>query len=174
MRRLRVPAQGRLVMDWLTDPDRREREWRQRAGAEEDVQQRSVSRLPGGGLRFDLVLRRGNRLFRLVTEDVAIQGHRIDRAHHAELSRPYAMPARWVMNERITVESLGDQADVTVRVWGQMKGMGRALYLFGYHDTTTARTLTEEASRRADFRISGIAARFAGPDHTDVNTKDTG
>jgi len=161
-------------MGWLIDPDRREREWRQRVEAEENVQQHSVRRLPDGGLRFDLVLRRGNRLLHLTTEDVGIQGYGIDRAHHAQLSGPRVMPARWVMNERITVESLGDQTDVVVRVWGRMVGMGRVLHLLGYGDTTTARTLTEEASRRADFRVSGLAAHFTSPHDTDVSTEDPG
>ncbi len=52
--------------------------------------------------------------------------------------------------------------------------MGHVLHMLAYRDTTTARTLTEEASRRADFRVSGLAAHFTGPHDTDVSTEDPG
>ncbi len=98
----------------------------------------SVGRLPNGGLRFDQVLRRGNLLLRHTTEAVAIQQHCIDRAHRAQLAGPGTMSRRWVMNERVTVESLGDGTKVTVRVRGQLAGIGRALHLVGYRDTWVA------------------------------------
>jgi hypothetical protein len=66
-------------MEWLTDPDRREREWRRLVGAREDVQQSSISRLLNGGLRFDQAVTRGNLMLRHTTEDVPIGEHRIDR-----------------------------------------------------------------------------------------------
>lgn len=148
VRQLRVPAEAPRVMQWLTDPDRREREWRRLVETREDIQQSGAGRLPDGGLRFDQVLRRGNLLLRHTTEDVVNQEHRIDRAHRAQLAGPRMMPLRWVMKERITVESLGDGTSLTVRVRGRLAGLGRALHLLGYRDTTTARRLTEEASRR--------------------------
>jgi hypothetical protein len=122
VRQVRVPADARRVMGWLTDPDRREREWRQLVEAEDRVQQSSVSRLPNGRLRFDHLVLQGNRLLRHTTEDVAIGEDRIDRAHraHVEFARSRTLiPLRWVMKERVTVESLGDGTCVTVRVWGQ-------------------------------------------------------
>jgi hypothetical protein len=109
-------------MEWLTDPDRREREWRRLAEAEDSVRHSSVGRLPNGGLRFDQVVLQQNRLLRHTTEDVAILGDRIDRAHRAqvEFARSRTLiPLRWVMKERVTIESLGDGTCVTVRVWGQ-------------------------------------------------------
>jgi hypothetical protein len=66
-------------MQWLTDSDRREREWRRLVKAREDIQQSNVGRLPNGGLCFDQVLMQGSRLWRHTTDDVAIQEHRIDR-----------------------------------------------------------------------------------------------
>jgi hypothetical protein len=174
VRQLRVPAEAPRVMEWLTDSDRREREWRRLVEAREDIQQSSAGRLPNGGLRFDQVLRRGNLLLRHTTEDVANQEHRIDRTHRAQLAGPRMMPLRWVMKERVTVESLGDGTSITVRVRGRLAGMGRVLHLLGSRDTTTARRLTEEASRRADFRVAGVAAHFTGPHDTDVSADNAG
>jgi hypothetical protein len=174
VRQLEVPAERPRVMEWLTDADRREREWQRLIEAREDIQQSSIGRLPNGGLRFDQVVRQGNRQLRHTTEDVAVQEHRIDRAHRAHLAGPRMMPLRWVMKERVTVETLADGTNITVRVWGRLTGMGRVLHLLGYRDTTTARWLTEEASRRADFRISGVAAHFTGPHDTDVNGDNAG
>src|SRR5260221_7521954 len=85
LRQVRVPADSRRVMGWLTDPDRREREWRRLVEAEDSVQQSSVGRLPNGGLRFDQVVLQGNRLLRHTTEDVAIAGDPIDPGHRAHL-----------------------------------------------------------------------------------------
>src|SRR5258708_30183383 len=121
LRQVRVRADSRGVMGWLTDPDRREREWRRLVEAEDSVQQSSVGRLPNGGLRFDQVVLQGNRLLRHTTEDVAILEDRIDCAHraHVEFARSRTLiPLRWVMQERVTVESLGDETSVTVRVRG--------------------------------------------------------
>jgi hypothetical protein len=52
--------------------------------------------------------------------------------------------------------------------------MGRVLHLLGYRDTATARRLTEEASRRADFRVAGVAAHFTGSHETDVSADNAG
>jgi hypothetical protein len=161
-------------MEWLTDPDRREREWRRLVEAREDIQQSSVGRLPNGGLRFEQVLRRGNLLMRHTTEDAAIRERRIDRTHRAELAGPRMLPLRWVMKERITVESLADGTGITVRVWGRLAGTSRVLHLLGYRDTATARQLTEEASRRADFRVCGVAAHFSGLHHRDASAGSSG
>jgi len=174
VRQLRVPAEAGRVMEWLTDSGRRERDWRRLVEANEDVQQPGVGRLPNGGLRFDQVLMRGNLLLHLTTEDVAIQRRRIDRSHRAQLAGPRVIPARWVMKERVTVESLGDGTNITVRVWGRMVGLSRVFHLFGYRDTTTARQLTEEGSHRADFRVCGVAAHFTGPHDTDVSADNAG
>jgi hypothetical protein len=89
--------------------------------AEDSVQQSSVGRLPNGGLRFDQVVLQGNRLFRHMTEDVAILEDQIDRAHraHVEFARSRTLiPLRWVMQERVTVKSLGDETSVTS--WSQL------------------------------------------------------
>src|SRR5258708_14299923 len=72
LRQVRVPADSRRVMGWLTDPDRREREWRRLVEAEDSVQQSSVGRLPNGGLRFYPVGLQGKRLPPPTTEEVAI------------------------------------------------------------------------------------------------------
>jgi hypothetical protein len=160
-------------MAWLTDPARREREWRRLVEARADVQQWSVSHLPNGGLRFDQVVTRGNLLLRHTTEDVAIQEHSIDRAHRAQLDGR-AIPLRWVLNERVTVESREDGTDITVRVRGRLAGMSRVLHLLGYRDTATARWLTEEASSRADFRVSGVTAHFTRPHDSNLSAGNAG
>ena len=125
--------------------------------------------MPNGGLRFDQVVLQGNRLLRHTTEDVAIVEDRIDRAHraHVEFARSRALiPFRWVMQERVTVESLGDETSVTVRVRGRPVGLSRVLHLLGYRDTMIARHLEGEAARRTDFRARGVAAHFTGPRNT--------
>jgi hypothetical protein len=177
LRQVRVPADSGRVMGWLTDPDRREREWRRLVEAEDSVQQSSVGRLPNGGLRFDQVVLQGSRLLRHTTEDVAILEDQIDRVHcaHVEFARSRTLiPLRWVMQERVTVESLGDETSVTVRVRGQPAGLSRVLHLLGYRDTTMARHLEEEAARRADFRARGIAAEFTGPRNADASPGNAG
>ena len=177
LRQVRVPADSGRVMEWLTDPDRREREWRRLVAAEDSVQQSSVGRLPNGGLRFDQVVLQGNRLLRHTTEDVAILEDQIDRAHraHVVFARSRTLiPLRWVMQERVTVESLGDETSVTVRVRGQPAGLSRVLHLLGYRDTMMARHLEEEATRRADFRARGVAAEFTGPRNSDASPGNAG
>jgi hypothetical protein len=132
LRQLRVPADSCHVMEWLTDPDRRQREWRRLTEAQDGVQQSSVGRLPNGGLRFDQVVLRGHQLLRHTTEDVAILADTIDRVHraHVEFARSRTLiPLRWVMKERVTVESVGDGTGVTVRVWGRAAGLSRVLHL---------------------------------------------
>src|SRR5260370_33080067 len=99
-------------MGWLTDPDRREREWRRLVEAEDSVQQSSVGRLPNGGLRFDQGVLQGNRLLRHTTEDVAILEDRIGpapRAHgeFARLRPPDSLPL--VVRAAVSVEVVGDE-----------------------------------------------------------------
>ena len=162
VRQLRVPADANAVMEWLTDSDRREREWRRQAEARGDIQHASVVRLPNGGLRVDSVLVRGDLVARHVIEDVAIQEHRIDRILRGQAARRHRR-SRWVVKQRITVKSLGAAANVTVRTRGRPVGKSLALhFLLGSNDTTAARFLTEEASRFADFVASGVAGHFTG------------
>jgi hypothetical protein len=104
-RHMLVPAEASEVMGWLTDSDRREREWLRQVEAREDIEEPSVARLPSGGLRFDyLFLRRGNVRQRHTSEDVAIQEHRIDRVHRGRLSGPCAIPLRWELQQFAAVE----------------------------------------------------------------------
>jgi len=72
-----------------------------------------------------------------------------------------------VVKQRITVESLGDATNVTVRMWARPVGRSLARHLLGSSDTTTARLLTEEASRLADFAVSGVAGHFSGSQGTE-------
>jgi hypothetical protein len=170
-RQLRVPAEASQVMAWLTDPDRREREWLRQVGAQGDIDQTTVAHLPNGGLRFDYaLLRRGNVRQRHTSEDVAIQEHRIDRVHRARLTGPRAIPLRWELQQCVTVETAEEAADITVRVRGQMVGIGRVLHLLGWRDTMTARFLTEEASRGADSFVSAVVAQFTGSSQHDEGT----
>jgi hypothetical protein len=119
--------------------------------------------LPNGGLCFDyLFLRRGNVRQRHTSEDVVIQEHRIDRVHRGRLSGPCAISLRWELQEFAAVEPAGEATEVTVRVQGQLAGIGRVLHLLGWRDTTTVRFLTEEASRSADSFVSAVAAQFTG------------
>jgi hypothetical protein len=78
------------------------------------------------------------------------------------------VPVRWVMSERITVESMADRTSITVSVQGRLAGIHRVLHVLGYRDTTTARRLRQEASSRADFRVAGVAAHFTGPHDADM------
>jgi hypothetical protein len=173
-RQLRVPAEASQVMRWLTDSDRREREWLRQVETHEEIDETSVARLPNGGLRFDyLFLRQGNVRQRHTTQDVAIQEHRIDRVHRARLIGPRAIPIRWELQQCITVEPAGDATGITVRVRGQMAGISRVLHLLGWRDTTTARFLTEEASRGADSCVSAVLAQFTGSSQHDASTGAT-
>jgi len=47
------------------------------------------------------------------------------------------------------------------------------LHLLGWRDTTTARFLTEEASRGADSFVSAVAAQFTGSSQHEVSTDTT-
>src|SRR5258708_35000493 len=78
LRQVRVPADSRRVMGWLTDPDRREREWRRLVEAEDSVQQSSVGRLPNGGLRFCQGGLPGNRVPRHTAEGGGLLGEPVD------------------------------------------------------------------------------------------------
>lgn len=173
-RQLRVPAEASQVMGWLTDSDRREREWLRQVEAQVDIDEPSVARLPNGGLRIDYVfLRPGELRQRHTTEDVAIQERRIGRVHRARLTGPRTISLRWELQQCITVEPAGEATDMTVRVRGQMAGMSRVLHLLGWRDTTTTRFLAEEASRGADSCVSAIIAQFAGSSRHDVSTDTT-
>lgn len=172
VRQLRVPAEATAVMEWLTDSDRREREWGRQVEVQEDIQESSVASLPNGGLRFESVLVRGDLVARHINEDVAIQEHRIDRILRGQAARPsrghFRWPGkqritRWVVKQRVTVESLEGATNVTVRMWGRPAGRSLARHLLlGYNETTTARFLSEEACRLADLVVSGVAGHFAG------------
>jgi hypothetical protein len=167
VRQLRVPADASAVMGWLTDSDRREREWRRRVEAQEEIQESSVSRLQNGGMRFETVQVRGDLLARHVIEDVAIGEHKIDRILRGQAARRRRC-SRWVVKQRITAERLGDATTVTVRMWGRPVGWSLARHLLlGSNDTTTARLLTDEASRLANFVVSGVADRFPGSEGTE-------
>ncbi len=113
-RQLRVPAEASQVMGWLTDSDRREREW----------------------------------LRQVEAQIVAVLAVRT------------RFPLRWELQQFATVEPAGEATDITVRVQGQMVGIGRVLHLLGWRDTTTARFLTGEASRGADSFVSAVTAQF--------------
>ncbi len=176
VRRLRVPAEDSQVIAWLTDSDRREREWLRQVEAQEHIDEPSVARLPNGGLRFEyLWFRRGNVRQRYISEDVAIQEYRVDRVHRAFLTGPRlsTIPLRWELQECVTVEQAGEATDITVRVQGEMVGIGRVLHLLGWRDTRTARFLTGEASRGADSCVSAVAAQFTGSLQQDVSAGTT-
>ena len=173
-RQLRVQGDASQVMGWLTDSDRREREWLRQVEAREDIEEPSVARLANGGLRFEyLFLRPGDVRQRHTSEDVAIQERRIDRIHRGRLSGPRAIPLRWELRQVATVEPAGQATGITVRVQGQMVGIGRVLHLLGWRDTTTARFLTEEASRGADAFVSAVAAQFTQSSQHDEGTQTT-
>src|SRR6266571_6733521 len=82
-RQLRVPAEASQVMGWLTDSDRREREW----------------------------------LRQVEAQIVAVLAVRT------------RFPLRWELQQFATVEPAGEATDITVRVQGQMVGIGRVLHL---------------------------------------------
>lgn len=167
VRQLRVPADASAIMEWLTDSDRREREWRRQDEARDDMQELRVVRLPNGGLRFESVLVRGDLVARHVIEDVAIQQHRIDRILRGQAARRRRR-SRWVVKQRVTAEWLGDATSVTVRTRGRPVGWSLARHLLlGSNDTTTARLLADEASRLANFVVSGVADHFPGSGGTE-------
>jgi hypothetical protein len=149
-------------MGWLTDCDRREREWRRQVEAREDIRESSVVSLHNGGLRFQTVQALGDVVARHVTEDVAIEKHRIDRISRGQAARGRRC-TRWMVKQRISAEWMGDATTVTVRTRGRPVGWSLARHLLGSNDTTTARFLNEEASRFADFVVSGVADHFTRP-----------
>jgi hypothetical protein len=103
----------------------------------------------------------GPRVWRFTSEAVALTGNTIELVHCGQLARPRAMPVRWVITERITVEPAGSGTDLTVRALGRMAGPSRLLHLLGHRDTMTARRLAEVARLQADQTASAIAAHFA-------------
>jgi hypothetical protein len=161
---LRVPADASAVMEWLTDSDRREREWRRQVEAREDIQKSSAARLQNGGLRFQTVQALGNSTARYVIEDVAIGQHQTDRIIRAQVARG-RFRSGWMIRQRITAEWLGDATTVTVRMRGRPSGWGLVWHLLGSNETTTARFLTEEASRLAGITVSAVAEHFPWAGH---------
>ena len=78
-------------MAWLTDSDRREREWLQQVEGRAVIQAPSLTRVPNGGLHLDWqYLRRGDVRQHHTSEDVAIGEHSIHRVHRGRLSGPVA------------------------------------------------------------------------------------
>jgi hypothetical protein len=165
VRQLRVPADASAVMEWLTDSDRREREWRPRVEAREDIQESSAVRLQNGGLRFQTVQALGDSMARHIIEDVAIGKHQVDRVVRGQVARG-RLRSGWMIKQRITAEWLGDATTVTVWMRGRPAGWGLVWHLLGSNDTTTARLLTREASRLADITVSAVAEHFPGSQET--------
>jgi hypothetical protein len=151
------------MMEWLTDSGRREREWRRCVEQRADIRDTRADRLPHGGLRCRYEWADGRRVWRFRTEDVAVTGNTIELVHCGQLAWPRAMPVRWVISERICVESAGTGTDITVRALGRMEGPSRLLHLLGHRDTTTARRLAELTRLQADQTVSVTAAHFARP-----------
>jgi hypothetical protein len=163
MRQLRVTADAQQMMAWLTDSGPREREWRRRVEQRADIRDPHADRLPGGGLRCRYQWVDGPRMWRFTSEAVAGTGNTIELVQRGQLARPRAMPVRWVITERITVEPAGNGADLTVRALGRIAGPSRLLHLLGHRDTMTARRLAELVRLQADQTASAIAAHFATP-----------
>ena len=159
-REVRVSADASAVMQWLTDPVRREREWRSGVEAEPEIQEVNVVWLPNGGLRFETVHVREDLVAHHVIEDVAVGERTVDRVVRGRASRWWRR-TRWIVNIRITVESLGNSTTIAVRTWGRPVGMSLAYLLVGREDVTAGRALTTEASRLTDFVVSGVTDRFA-------------
>jgi hypothetical protein len=162
---VRVPADARSLMAWLTDADRRAADWLGRVehARHEHVGEPRVTTLPNGGLRFDHAHQQGNRVTRYRVDDVAVGHGKIDRVHRMLQRGPRTMSVRWVMRERITVESEPDGSSVTVRLRGRLTGVRLVAHLFGAQDTATARALAKDAAYRADFRVREIQSRFGAP-----------
>jgi hypothetical protein len=163
VRQLRLPADAGQVRERLTDSDRREREWRRQVEQREDIREPHVGRLPNGRLRCRYEWVQGRLVWRFTTEDAAVTENMIERVHRGELARPRVMPVRWVISERISIETGINATCITVCVLGRMAGLSRVLHLLGYRDTATARRLAELARLQADLTTSAIAAHFARP-----------
>lgn len=147
-------------MDWLTDSDRRERELRRQFEALEDIEELSIVRLPSGGLRYESTQVRAGLVARHIVEDAAIRTRGIDRVVRGQAARGRRR-SRWVVRQRIRVESLADAVSLTVSTWGRPVGWTLARHLLlGGNDTTTGRILTEEAARLSDSVVDGVAGHF--------------
>jgi hypothetical protein len=164
VRQLRVPADAAQVMGRLTDSGRREREWLRQVEQREDIREPRIGRLPNGGLRYRYEWVQGRLVWRFTTEDLAVTETTIERVHRGELARPRVLHVRWVLRERISVESAVNETGITVRVLGRMAGLSRVLHLLGYRDTAMARRLAELAGLQADRTASAVAAHFGPPD----------
>jgi len=116
----------------------------------------------------------GQVMERLTDSDRRAREWRRQVEHRGELARPRVMPVRWVISERISIESAVNETGITVRVMGRMAGLSRVLYLLGYRDTTTARQLTELARLQADLTTSALAAHFAKPPNQAAGADGTG
>src|SRR5215472_2052883 len=163
LRKLQVPADAWAVRAWLTNQERRERDWRSRSEVASDIQQSSATRLPNGAMRFESVQARGNVVAQHVIEDITIEEGSITRMMRGQATRRHRH-TRWELTQRITVESLGGAATVTVMVTGRPVGWSRVWHLLGFNDTTTARILTDESSRWADFVVASVGGHFRRPD----------
>jgi hypothetical protein len=163
LRQLQVPADAGAVRAWLTDQERRERDWRSRMEVASDIQQSSATRLPNGAMRFESVQARGNVVAQHVIEDITIEDGSITRIMRGQATRR-RRHARWQLTQLITVESLGGTAMVTVMVAGRPAGWSRVRHLLGFSDTTTARILAHESSRWADFVVASVGGHFRRPD----------
>jgi len=154
-------------MAWLTDSSRREREWLPRVQAQQNVSEFSVTHLPSGGLRLEMLTRQGNLLIRQEIEDVAAHDGTIDRILRGEATRGRAR-TRWVVEQRITAEFQGAATKVTVRALGRPVGRSLGWHLLGTNDTATARALTTQAAQWTDFVVMEVAGHF-GQDGADRN-----
>src|SRR5260370_6032388 len=163
LRQLQVPADAGAVSAWLSDQERRERDWRSRREVASDIQQSSAIRLPNGAVRFESVQARGHVVAQHVIEDITILDGSITRIMRGQATRRRRR-ARWQLTQRITIESLGGTAMVTVMVAGRPVGWSRVLHLLGFSDTPTARILTHESSRCADFVLPSVRGHFRRPD----------
>ena len=163
LQQLQVPADAGAVRAWLTDQQRRERDWRSRSEVASDIQQSSASRLPNGGMRFESVQARGNVVAQHVIEDITIEDGSITRIMRGQATRGRRR-TRWQLTQRITVESLGSATMVTVVVAGRPASWSRVRHLLGFNDTATARILTDESSRWADFVVASVGGHFRRSD----------
>jgi hypothetical protein len=163
LRQLQVPADAGTVRAWLADQERRERDWRSRSEVASDIRQSRATWLPNGAMRFESVQARGNVVAQHVIEDISIEEGSITRIMRGQATRRHRH-TRWQLTQRITVESRGGAALVTVMVAGRPVGWSRVWHLLGFNDTTTARILTDQSTRWADFVVDSVGGHFRRPD----------
>ena len=127
--------------------------------AQQNVSEFSVTHLPAGGLRLELLARQGNLRIRQEIEDVAAHDGTIDRILRGEATRGRAR-THWVVEQHIAAEFHGPATKVTVRALGRPVGKSLAWHLLGTNDTATARALTTQAAQWADFVVTEVARHF--------------